>query len=192
MRPVTLLLVGACSATVLIACSGESPQPPVQSSREYAQQREREMMDTGPTWPQRLAAAPGRDDIDRAISLLKTTGGEHYDHNAVDFLANELSIARDQRTVDALIEVVANASFPSRDLAATALARYGETQARNVIMERLKDGHFAGPLISALGQLGDERTMRELEYMAERSDDPLVAQNANLARGLIEQRLKSK
>ncbi len=59
-------------------------------------------------------------------------------------------------------------------------------------MERLKDGPFAGPLISALGQLGDQRTMRELEYMAGRTDDLLVAQNANLAKQLIEQRLKSK
>jgi HEAT repeat protein len=150
------------------------------------------VIDSGPIWPQRLAAAPGRDDIDRAIALLDTTDGEDYDYNAVDFLANELSIARDRRIVDALIEVIANASFPTRDLAATALAKYGETQARTVIMERLKDAYFAGPLIVALGKLGDEQTMRELEYIAERTDDPLVAQNANLAKQLIEERLDPK
>jgi hypothetical protein len=59
-------------------------------------------------------------------------------------------------------------------------------------MERLKDAYFAGPLIVAPGKLCDEQTMREIEYMAERTDDPLVAQNANMAKQLIEERLYPK
>jgi HEAT repeat protein len=183
------VLLGVLVAGALGACSGEAPAPRPQTEREYREQREREIMDSGPSWAQRLAAAPGEDDIDRAISLLRTA--DDYDYNAVDFLANELSLASDRRVVKALIEVVAQASFPARNRAATALGTYGETEARNAILMRLKrDPHFAGPLIVALGQLGDERVVRELEYLASHSDDPLVIQNAGIAKRLIEKRLE--
>jgi HEAT repeat protein len=172
---------------VLLGCSSGGNEPRVQSSREYAAEREREINDAGPTWEQRLAAAPGADDIERAIALAKSTGD--YDFGAVDFLANELMVAKDPRIVAALIDVVDHAAFPSRNRAATALAKAGITEARTVILLKLHEPNFAGDLVAALGALGDESTVRELTYLAERTEDPQVRRNANSAKHLIAVRL---
>jgi hypothetical protein len=175
-----LMLTGLC---LVAGCSREPDSPRVQSSREYAQQREREMNATGPSWAQRLAAAPGEDDTAKALTLLKT--GDDYDYNAVDFLAKELSVARDPRIENALIEVVAYASFPPRDRAATALANAGVTEARTAMLTRLQEPNATGALVAALGRLGDDSTVHELSYLVEHTDNMGVRRNANEVKHLI-------
>jgi HEAT repeat protein len=155
----------------------------MRGTHEYTEQREREMNATGPAWEDQLAAAPGNDDIDKAISLLHVK--DDYDYRAVDFLANELSARRDSRVINALVEVVSYASFPARDRAATALAKADATEARGAILDRLKEPNFAGPLVAALGRLGDDSTVRQLSDLATNTDDMRVRRNANEAKHLI-------
>ena len=189
MRRITQVFV-VLSALMLAGCSGDRDAPRVQSSRDYAEQREREINYAGSTWEERLAAAPGADDIERAIALTRSTAD--YDYGAVDFLANELSVARDPRVAAALIDVISNAAFPARNRAAQALGKAGVTEARTAILLQLHEPNFAGPLVGALGELGDESTARELSYLAERTDDLEVRRNANAARQLIENRLAAQ
>jgi hypothetical protein len=186
VRHVTLglLLLGVAAVA---GCGGDHPAARPQSAREYAEQREREINATGPSWAQRLAAAPGADDVERAIALVRTN--DDYDYQAVDFLAHELSVARDSRIETALIEVVANASFPSRDRAATALAKAGVTEARTAMLARMQEPTATQPLIAALGQIGDASTVHELSYLAWHTDDLRIRQNANMVKHLIAVRL---
>ena len=171
-------------ALTLLGCSGNSPAPHEQTAREYAEQRERDINYAGPTFEQRLAAEPGKDDIDRAIALAHSV--DDYDFGAVDFLGNELLVSRDPRIVSALIDVVSHAAFPSRNRAATALAKANVVQARTAILTQLgKSPNFAGELVAALGQLGDETTVHELSYLATNTDNPQVRSNANAAKHLI-------
>lgn len=180
-------MTGACA--LLLASCGRPPDGarPL-SAREYAEQREREINDSGPSWAQELAAAPGADDVERAIALLHR--GNDIDYRAVSLLVDELDVSpNDERIRRVLIEVVNEASFPARDLAAGALGKHGVTEARSVLLKKLEQPHFAGPIVVALGQLGDASTVRELDYLAEHASDEQVARSARSAKQLIEERL---
>lgn len=146
------------------------------------------MNDTGPSWEQQLAAAPGEDDVARALTLLRR--GDEFDYRAVSLLADELGVTPgDERIRRALIEVVEGASFPARDVAAKALGKHGVAEARTALLKQLEQPHFAGAIVVALGAVGDESTVRELDYLAEHTSDPLVAQNARMTKQLIWERL---
>src|SRR5580765_3537536 len=127
-------------ALALGACGGGGEKQHEQTAREYAQAREREINDPGPTFDQRLAAMPGDDDIDRAIALAAST--PDYDFGAVDLLGNELLVKRDPRIVTALIDAVSHAAFPSRNRAAQALGKANIIEARTAILLQLKNAHF--------------------------------------------------
>ena len=187
MRSVTSAFV-VLSALALGACGGEKQHE--QTAREYAEAREREINDPGPTFDQRLAAMPGDDDIDRAIALATNT--PDYDFGAIDLLANELLVKRDPRIVNALIDAVSHAAFPSRNRAAEALGKANIIEARTAILLQLKNAHFAGDLVEALGRLGDEATVHELSYLAENTDSDEVRSNANAVKHLIAKRLAAE
>jgi len=178
------------AALALGACGGGSGTQHVQTPREYAEAREREINDPGPTFDQRLAAMPGDDDIDRAIALATST--PDYDFGAVDLLGNELLVKRDPRIVAALIDAVSHAAFPSRNRAASALAKANIIEARTAILLQLRNAHFAGDLVGALGQLGDESTVHELSYLAANTESAQVRSNANAAKHLIAKRLAAE
>jgi len=178
------------SALALGACGGGGGTPHVQTSREYAEAREREINDPGPSFDQRLAAMPGDDDIDRAIALATST--PDYDFGAVDLLGNELLVKRDPRIVTALIDAVSHAAFPSRNRAASALAKANIIEARTAILLQLKNAQFAGDLVEALGQLGDESTVHELSYLAANTESAEVRGNANAAKHLIAKRIEGE
>ncbi|MGH8265625.1 MAG: hypothetical protein ACRETU_14035 [Steroidobacterales bacterium] len=172
----------------LAGCGRQPAEPREQTPQEYAAARERDINYAGPTWAQRLAAMPGDDDIDRAIALAKSL--PDYDFGAVDFLGNELVAKRDPRIVAALMDTVSNAAFPARNRAAEALAKANVHEARTVILWQLgKSPNFAGDLVAALGQLGDESTVRQLSDLASNTDNELVRSNANRAKHFIAVRM---